>query len=315
MKRIPILALLGAMPLAASAQSFSEDFDADHTSAWSYNSSRGAADGAMDNTGNEADFFFDYSTVGIPSANGAGGTTRGLKMEANVAGAVFSGMSASPLGKSFAGDYTLSFSAWQNVNGPFPAGGSGSTQFTIGGIGSGTTTAQFVGGTFNAVGFAASGDGNSATDYRAYTAPGAPVSVAGTYAAGSQNQSAAYYTSRYNGSVPAAQLALYPGQVGTPLSGALGMAWRQWEIKKAGTTVTWSVDGSLIATLNNVAPTGTNIFLGYFDSNATSSTDSNARNLLFGLVDNVRVTPVPEPASLCALALGAAAMLRRRRKA
>ncbi len=277
MKRLPILALLGAAPLAVQAQSFSENFDADHTSAWSYNSSRGATDLPGDNTGNEANFFFDYSTVGIPSANGAGGTTRGLKMEANVAGGVFRGLSASPLGKSFTGDYTLSFDSWQNVNGPFPGGGNGSTQFSIAGIGSGTTTAQFVGGTFNAVGFAASGDGNSATDYRAYNAPGAPVTVAGTYAAGSQNQSAAYYTSRYNGSVPAAQSALYPGQTGTPLSGALGMAWRHWDIKKSGTTVTWTVDGSLIATLNNGAPTGTNIFLGYFDSNGTTSTDANAR--------------------------------------
>ena len=45
------------------------------------------------------------STVGIPSAPGSGGTTRGMKMEANVPGtAVFSGMSMSPNGVSINGN-------------------------------------------------------------------------------------------------------------------------------------------------------------------------------------------------------------------
>lgn len=35
---------------------------------------------------------------------------------------------------------------------------------------------------------------------------------------------------------------------------------------------------------------------------------------LFGVVDNVTMTPVPEPASMLALGLGATALIRRRRR-
>ena len=58
---------------------------------------------------------------------------------------------------------------------------------------------------------------------------------------------------------------------------------------------------------------GSNILFNYFDINATSTTDPNRLN--FVVFDNVTVTPVPEPATLVALGLGAAALLRRRRKA
>ena len=56
-----------------------------------------------------ADFFFDYSSVGIPAApNGAG--TRGLKLQANLTNGIFSGMSVSPTGQNFTGDYRLTAS-------------------------------------------------------------------------------------------------------------------------------------------------------------------------------------------------------------
>jgi hypothetical protein len=91
--------------------------------------------------------------------------------------------------------------------------------------------------------------------------------------------------------------------------------------------VTWSIRNRngvdvLIGTADvSAQPFGAdnNMFLGQFDINATSSTDVNANNLLFGLFDNVEVTiaAVPEPGTLALAGLAVPALyrLRRRRKA
>ena len=69
------LALLGA---SASAQTlFSENFDVDHTANWVVNTL---------GPGNDANLFFDYSTIGIPSAPNSGGTTMGLRLRAHMLG-------------------------------------------------------------------------------------------------------------------------------------------------------------------------------------------------------------------------------------
>jgi len=336
--RLLTAALALALPATASAQTilYSDNFDSGTSgSNWATNvSPTTAASGA------DATFNFDYSTVGIPSApNSVGGTTTGLRLRVNRPGtATFSGISVSPLGQSFTGDYTLRFDAWQNFNGPLPAGGSGSTQVTGGGIGANTNVAQFPGNTINGVYAAATGDGGSGQDYRMYVGPGTPVGApladtSGAYAAGntagSSNNSNAYYgptgPGHFGGvSATAAQLALFPQQTGATANGALGMEWHTWTISKVGNTVTWSIrnrDGVdvLIATADvSGQPFGAdnNIFLGQFDVNATSSADPNADSLLFGLIDNVVVTPVPEPGTLAlaGLALPVLYRLRRRRK-
>jgi hypothetical protein len=81
-----------------------------------------------------------------------------------------------------------------------------------------------------------------------------------------------------------------------------------------GSNVTWTVDGTLIATVpaaDDTAATGNNIFFGHSDTNATSSTDVNDVNLLFTLIDNVAV--VPEPTSMMLLSIALAALATRRR--
>jgi hypothetical protein len=241
----------------------------------------------------------------------------------------------------------MKFNAWQNANGPFPAGGSGSTQMTIGGFGGAPGVVQFPGGTTQkSIYFGGTGEGGSGTDYRAYlgnggftgTAPtvtvppgstmpdnqrnpdNTPVYAAGA-ATGSTNNSNAYYATLGSNTAPPAQTALFPQQTGATAAGTLGMTWREWIIQRIGTKTTWSVDGKLIATVDSTmdpafAYSGSDIFFGQFDINATSSTDTNARNLLFGLVDNVTVTDaVPEPTSMALLGLGGLAVIGRRRRA
>ncbi|MBI4328109.1 MAG: PEP-CTERM sorting domain-containing protein [Chloroflexi bacterium] len=326
---IPAIAtLISLWPAVVNSQSFFEDFDVDHSANWVVNKSTGAN---ANDAGSSAEFFFDYSTVGIPSApHSVGATTRGLRMQANKTGGIISGLSVSPIGQSFAGDYTLRFDMWLNYNGPLgpsPVGGNGSTQITSAGIGTAGTTPQWASGTQDSVWFGATGDGGTTADYRAYSPAAATgtgyTAPSGVFAAGTgtspdaRNAGHPYYAGFSGASAPEAQLALFPGQTGTTAAGAPGMAWRDVIISKEGNLVSYSIDGLPIANVDISAITlgGGNIFLGHFDPFSGSSTDANAVNVLFGLVDNVNVTPVPEPATYAAvfgLLAGAFALIRRR---
>ena len=144
MNRLFHIAWGAILALAASAQAagiFNENFEADTSANYNINSGGG-------NTA--ATFAFDYSTVGIPSAPNSGGTTRGLKLEANYvnsndANEIFTGVSVSPKNFSVTGDFDIMFDLWQNSIGPFTGtsgdGGSGSTQVTDWGWGTAGTTA------------------------------------------------------------------------------------------------------------------------------------------------------------------------------
>jgi hypothetical protein len=305
--------LLGSS--ASAATLYMQNFDADDSANWTVNKGPATTDEAHD-------FFFDYSTVGIPAAPNSGGTTRGLKLQANQSSGVFGGVSVSPTGLALPSTYRLTFDWWENFNGPAPVGGSGSTQMGTFGVGTSGTVPQWPGGTQDSVWFGATGDGNSASDWRAYS-PTAPTryqdTVAGIYAAGSAagstNASNAYYASLGTVSAPAAQTALFAQQTGTTLVGSAAFEWHQVEIVKTASTVTWTVDGLLIATVpagDDTVATGNNIFFGHSDTNGTSSSDVNDVNLLFTLIDNVTV--IPEPASLSLLCLSTMGLLTRRRR-
>src|SRR5262245_29950193 len=114
---VSLVAALALCDSSFGAILYSQNFDVDDTANWTFNSSS-AADLAADNANNEANFFFDYSTAGIPPAPG-GTTTRGLKMEANVndGNGVFMGASASPTGLALPAQYILRAHVWQNANG------------------------------------------------------------------------------------------------------------------------------------------------------------------------------------------------------
>jgi hypothetical protein len=216
-------------------------------------------------------------------------------MQANQGVGVFSGVSVSPNGLSLSGSYEVSFDMWIDYQKPNGTG-NGTTQLTGTGVGTAGTSAVWQ-NAGDCVYFMVTGDGGSSIDYRAYT-PGAalaadasPVYAAGAHT-GNRNNTDAYYSTFGGVSAPAAQVTLYPGQTGTTPVGTPGFAWRDVRIKKAGNTITWTIDGKLIATVDATSLTlgGANILFNYADFNATSSTDVDSTNLLFGLIDNVRVT-------------------------
>src|SRR4029078_10053297 len=89
---------------------------------------------------------------------------------------------------------------------------------------------------------------------------------------------------------PALQQATYPQQTGSLVGGAIGFKWRTMVVSKSGSTVSWRIDGLLIATLTDspgspVATTG-RISVGYMDP--FPSVSNNAA-LSFGIIDNLRV--------------------------
>ena len=75
--------------------------------------------------------------------------------------------------------------------------------------------------------------------------------------------------------------------------GAAGVAWRDVVITRTGASLTWSIDGLPIASIDTTSLNlSTNIFLGYFDTSASLS-DNVAMS--FGLIDNVRVESLTGP--------------------
>ena len=135
MRRMWMIAILGVVAagcLASHAHAitmFSDDFN-NVASAANYSAI------ATDPASSFPTFAWDYSVLGIPSAPSSGdGSTLGLKMDAN-----FSAPNAAEgltvfTNAQYSGNYTVKFDAWLNANGPFPAGGSGSTNYLTAGVG------------------------------------------------------------------------------------------------------------------------------------------------------------------------------------
>ena len=318
-------------------------------------------------------FSFDYTTIGIPAApSQVGGSTKGMRLNARLSKTPVvdpaSGVSVSPTGQGFNGNYSLTFDLWSNVLGAGVGGaaderyegiwegGSGSTIFSNYGIlsngtGANHATADLAGGNVEALFFSNSGEGQTNYDYRVY-GPGNPatdhgpngfrgtvettysaeldagVTFADAYPAGhpqgmegetnrgantdlvdpTQNDGELYRAAFPSVPAPEGQQALYPDtQFNVTMPGALGMAWRQVEIKKVGNIVTWSVLNSalpggtaLLATveldkLKVPANSGNNIMFGHMDHITGLSSNPDFNDLSFTLIDNIKVTAIAAP--------------------
>jgi hypothetical protein len=294
-KSLSMLAAIAALFLSHAAFGqqvvFTENFDSpDSANNWTVNAA---------SSNDTADFAFDYSTVGIPPAPNSSGTTLGLLLRANrpLSAGALTGVSVSPNGQDFTGSYILEFDLWENYPGPAPAGGAGSTQMTGAGIMTSGTVPHYA-GSGDGLWFTATGDGGSSIDYRVYFR-GLNQTSAALYPAGGQNQTAAYYQTNFPGGVsaPAAQLALFPSQTGTTAAGTIGWAWHHVKITKSGSFVTWDVDNIRVANVDLTDSSvpefgGDNILFSQADINAGQTTTA-LDPLLFGLIDNVKVTALP----------------------
>lgn len=279
---------------------FSDDFDANTAAGWVVNKS--SADTSVT-------FNFDYSGLGIPSApHSIGGSRRGVQMKANLSAGAVAAVSISPVNQNFSGDYRLHFDGWINVNGPFPGGGAGSTEFLTAGIGTGGNRAEWTGSGSTADGFYFSADGDGGVsgtsttsgDYCAYSGTTLLSTASAVYAAGTdmtaRDNGGVYYTTAFptGHAAPSQQQSSYGQQTGALNNGTFGFGWHDVIVSRRGNTVDWVVDGIRMATISNATFTAGNVFVGFWDPFASLS-DNN--NLSFGLVDNLRVE-VPAVAPL-----------------
>ena len=293
MRRTLLIAFVATFAVGANAQLFSDDFDVDHTANWTVNPHPA--------TMVTHDFFFDYSSIGIPSAPNSGGTTRGMKLQANLTGDVFGGFSVSPTGLNLSGDYVLSFDAWSNYNGPLEFGGSGSTNLSTYGILSSGTSSNYPGAA-DGVWFATTGDGGSSADWRIYSvdAPASYQDGHEFYTDPTRNHTGETYQVFGGHEAPADQLAMFPEQKGTTRFGTAGFFWHQVVIEKSGNIVTWTMDGTLLATVDIAGMNlgGGNILFGHSDINNSCSGDPNAPALLLTLIDNIVVRGPCDPCDM-----------------
>ncbi len=271
---------------------FLDDFDSNTLADWTVNKS---------STDTRVTFNYDYSAMGIAAApHSAGGTTRGVRMEANLTGGAVAALSLSPRNQGFSGDYRLRFDMWINVNGPLPGGGTGSTEFLTGGIGTAGNRVQWTGTGSSADGcwFSADGEGGAGDtsttsgDFCAYLGAALQSPAAGCYAAGTDSSAKGnlntYYVTAFPAGSPAPgfQQGSYSQQTGTTAAGTVGFGWHDVIIARRGATVDWVIDGIRLATITNAAFAASNVFVGYWDAYVSISDNPN---LSFGLVDNVRV--------------------------
>jgi hypothetical protein len=266
-----------------------------------------------DATSSYATSGYDYSTFGIPSAPHSGdSSTLGLRLDANNSGAPNAAEAITlATNAQYSDSYVVTFDAWINVNGPFPDGGSGSTNYLTAGVGSNGTTNNFVANTGSGTWTAVNGENGSGNDYRLYK-DGTLQAAGPQYAAGTRNGTDAYYGQFGNINITnfPVQGSANGGpaqQNGTSGTGTFGMAWHQVRLEVAGGVMSWTIDNLPIGALTPVS--AGRVAIGYSDPTANAS---DLPNYSFALIDNLVIVPEPATLTLCMAGLFALGLMRRR---
>ncbi len=308
-------------PLCLGAQVFSDNLN---TAASAANYTTVTSDA----TSSFPTYGYDYSAMGIPSAPHSGdASTRGLRLDANFSAPNAAEAITLHTVANYSGDYVVRFDAWLNVNGPFPDGGSGSTNYLTAGVGGDGTTNNHVANTGINGWTAVNGENGSGIDYRLYKGSALQGVAGGEYAAGTaadaRNGLNPYYSQF--GSVNVSNMPVQGAnnggpaqQNGTSFAGSFGMAWHQVELlvdDNGGTggapTMQWSSDGLRIGTENGGFVSNGKLTFGYSDP-TTNGSDNPP--LSFALFDNITVDSIPEPATGLVLPVIAGLGVVRRRR-
>ncbi len=300
-KRLIVLAAVICVPaMAFGGVLYSSDLT-DGTN-WTINEKGGT---------NTATFGWDYSAMGIPAAPGSADTL-GLYLSANdgPTATSYGGITASPTGQTFSGNYQMSFDFWSNYNGPAPAGGSGSTEYTGGGIGyDGTSVESSYEG--SGARLLTVGDSSSARDWRMYKGATEQWVASNQYDVSTNNNTAPEFAAI----APAVDISQFAGQGQTGITdiGGPAFAWHHVVITviEAAGTAHFEIDGLSLGTCDNAIGSPTNLSGGIHLTHADYYSSMSGA-LGFAVFDNLVVTDVPEPASLALLAIGGLALIRRR---
>lgn len=268
-------------------------------------------------------FGYDYSALGIPASPHGGGTTSGLRMAVNT-NSTIQAVTVAPTGLSLSGQFRVTFDYWDNAVGPFPAGGTGSTEYGGGGVGFDLAGSAPRSGASIMI----AGEAGATQDWRLDKGAAAQTLAAGFYdpaitTLNMPGTAGNYLATNFPGQQPPAlQQTNFPAsQTGTVSNGGIAFAWHAMRIdadSAAGTADFW-VDGFHIGTLTQTGgavPIAGGVSLTALDPFTSVSSASLANDLVFALFDNLTVTAIPEPGSAgMVLACMAGLLVRRRRSA
>lgn len=318
---LPLALPVALAPLASAAPLFEDTFDTDSSANWTVKT--GYYEGSNPNDFS-IDWAFDYSQLkvkvyksaadtepvefNIPPAPNSKGTTKGIRVAVNKKDDLAERMAVNlyPKGKTFSGDFTLKFDLFL-AHSAYADNGVGTTEYAIAGINHGGEFVNWFALTgtnlrddfkSTAVGrensdgifFGLTGEGGAARDFVSLQGGGPGQPPVPKLA----DSSGGLLDRNNNGAIDVDDSeAHFQNIFPSPRFEFPGMPGKQWlevEISQVGTTVTWKINGNVVAQrTNDTTFKSGNVMLGYLDP---FTSISDPLDETYALFDNVRVEPV-----------------------